>query len=209
MTILVSDILRRASITLNDEAFVRWTKPELYDWINDGACEIVLRRPAARAVDVALTLVDGGFQALPEDGIELLEVIANVGGRPIKRIDRTLLDNQVPDWRQGAYTDKIRHYMFDEAAPNRFYVYPRAMAGHQVRVLYSAAPPAIAADTDVLQLDRAYIGPIVSYVAYRCYSKDSEYANAQMASGYFQAFSEALGSQNQTTDAASPNTRKP
>lgn len=212
MPIRVGDILRRASITLNDEDFVRWTKEELYDWVNDGACEIVLRRPAARAVTSAITLVAGTFQTMPADTLVLLDIIRNIktdnsAGRPVRRIDRQLLDDQLPTWQEMKQADVIKHFMFEEATPTTFYVYPPAKDGTKVDALHSEAPPLISADDDMLQLDRAYTGPIVSYVMYRCLAKDSEYANAAMATGHFQAFTEALGVQNEVTNAASPNVR--
>lgn len=212
MPIRVGDILTRASITLNDEDFVRWTKPELYGWVNDGACEIVLRRPAARAVTSAVTLAAGTFQQLPEGALQLLDIIRNVkadgsAGRPVRRIDRQLLDDQMPTWQEMKPADTIKHFMFDEATPTTFYVYPPAKAGTKADILQSEAPPLIEGDEDLVLLDRAYLGPLVSYVMYRCLAKDSEYANAAMATGHFQAFTEALGVQNQVTEAASPNVR--
>lgn len=212
MPIRVGDILKRASITLNDEEFVRWTKVELYGWVNDGACEVVLRRPAARAITTVATLIAGTFQRLPEGGLLLLDIIRNVkadgeAGRPVRRIDRQLLDDQLPTWQEMKPVETIKHFMFEEATPTTFYVYPPAKVGTKVDILQSASPPLITTDDDMLELDRAYIGPIVSYLLYRCMSKDAEYANAGMATAYFQAFAEALGNQNQVTEAASPNVR--
>lgn len=212
MPIRVGDILTRASITLNDEEFVRWTKEELYGWVNDGACEVVLRRPAARAVTTVVTLIAGTFQQMPEGTLVLLDVIRNVKadggpGRPVRRTDRQLLDDQMPTWQEMKQADTIKHFMFEEATPTTFYVYPPAKAGTKVDILHSEAPPLIAGDDDMVQLDRAYLGPIVSYVMYRCLAKDSEFANAAMATAHFQAFTEALGVQNEVTNAASPNVR--
>ncbi|MNL56529.1 hypothetical protein D3C87_1800310 [compost metagenome] len=66
---------------------------------------------------------------------------------------------------------------------------------------FSERPPAVADITDTLDLDLAYIGPLVSYILYRAMSKDSEYANGQLAIAHFQAFSEALGTNNAVTQA--------
>ena len=206
MAIRAGDILQRASIILNDEDFVRWTKDELFAWLNDAACEVVIRRPAARAVTVAITLVAGALQQLPTGGIELLDVVRNVGGRSVRRTDRQLLDDAAPDWPTMKQASAIKHYTFDERTPTVFYVYPPAKAGVTVEALYSEAPPAVAADDDLLELDRAYMGPLVSYLLYRALAKDSEFANGTLAAAHFQAFNEALGANNQMTAAASPNT---
>lgn len=205
MAIRAGDVLQRAGIILNDEDFVRWTKAELFAWLNDAACEVVIRRPAARAVTGEITLAAGALQQLPAGGIELLDVVRNVGGRPVRRTDRQLLDDSAPDWTVMRQASAIKHYTFDERTPTVFYVYPPAKADVKVEALYSEAPPAVAADDDLLQLDRAYMGPLVSYLLYRALAKDSEFANGALAAAHFQAFTEALGTNNEVTSAASPN----
>lgn len=205
MAIRAGDVLQRAGIILNDEEFVRWTKEELFAWLNDAACEVVIRRPAARAVTGEIALAAGALQRLPEGGIELLDVVRNVGGRPVRRTDRQLLDDAAPVWPTMRQASTIKHYTFDERTPTVFYVYPPAKAGVTVEALYSEAPPAVAADDDLLQLDRAYMGPLVSYLLYRALAKDAETSNGNLAAAHFSAFSEALGTNNEVTAAVSPN----
>lgn len=201
MPIPVADILSRASIVLNDEDHVRWTVGELLEWINDAAGEVVIRRPQARAQVRALTLVAGPLQSLPVGGIQVIDVVRNVPGRSISRVQRRLLDDQAPDWYDAKQADRIKHYTLEEETPTHFYVYPPAKAGTVVEAKFSEAPPAVTAQTDTLDIDRAYIGPIVSYVLYRSMAKDSEYANGAVAAAHFQAFSEALGTNNAVTTA--------
>lgn len=201
MPIPVADILSRASIVLNDEDHVRWTVGELLEWINDAAGEVVIRRPQARAQVRPLTLVAGPLQSLPVGGIQVIDVVRNVPGRSISRVQRRLLDDQAPDWYDAKQADRIKHYTLEEETPTHFYVYPPAKAGAVVEVKFSEAPPAVTAQTDTLDIDRAYIGPIVSYVLYRSMAKDSEYANGAVAAAHFQAFSEALGTNNAVTTA--------
>jgi hypothetical protein len=212
MPILAGDVLRRASVALNDEDFVRWTRLELFDWLNDTAAEIVLRRPAARAVTAVLPLVAGTLQALPTGSLLLIDIIRNIKaddspGRPVRRIDRQLLDDQLPTWHELKQADTLKHFTYDEASPTTFYVYPPAKAGVKAEILRSEAPPLVAADDDLVLLDAAYMSPLVAGLLYRAYSKDSEYANAGMSISWFQAFSEALGVQNSVTNEASPNVR--
>lgn len=196
----VSDIFRRAATILNDEDHVRWTVPELVDWLNDAAGEVVIRRPQARSQVRTLTLVDGPLQTLPDGGIQLIDVVRNVPGRSISRTERRLLDDQVPDW-YGAKQGATVHYTLEVETPTHFYVYPPAKAGAQIEAKFSERPPAVTDDTDTLDLDPAYIGPLVSYILYRAMSKDSEYANGALAVAHFQAFSEALGTNNAVTQA--------
>ena len=208
MPIRAGDVITRAQLVLNDNdpAYVRWGKPEMFGWLNDAACEVVIRRPAARAVTGTINLVAGTKQAIPAGGLELLDVVRNVSGRSIRRTDRQLLDDSAPDWHSMKQSSTVRQFTFDERTPTVFYVYPPAKVGAQIEALYSAAPPAVAEEDDELDLDRAYMGPLVSYILYRALAKDSEYANGALAAAHFQAFNEALGANNQMTAAASPNT---
>lgn len=208
MPIRAGDVITRAQLVLNDNdpPYVRWKQPEMFGWLNDAACEVVIRRPAARAVTGIINLVAGAKQAIPAGGLELLDVVRNISGRSIRRTDRQLLDDSAPDWHSMKQSSTVRQFTFDERTPTVFYVYPPAKVGAQIEALYSAAPPAVAKEDDELDLDRAYIGPLVSYILYRALAKDSEYANGALAAAHFQAFNEALGANNQMTAAASPNT---
>jgi hypothetical protein len=199
MPIQVSQIARRAGLVLNDEDHVRWTLPELMDWMNDAAGEIVIRQPSSHSVIEGVDLVDGALQQLPAGGIVVMDVVRNLPGRPISRVSRRLLDDQFPDWYAAKPTDRIKHYTLEEETPRHFYVYPPAKAGARVEVKFSTAPPIVADVSDEIQLDRQYIGPILSYVLYRSLAKDSEYANGTIAAAHFQAFNEAMGVNNEST----------
>lgn len=204
MPIQVSDVLTKAAIVLNDEEFVRWTKDELIGWLNDAAPEVVIRRPSAHAITDLVELQEGVLQELPQEAIQLLDIPATETGHPINRTDRHLLDQQAPGWRR-AKPGRTRHYTYDERSSLTYYVYPAAVAGAKVEVFYSTCPAKVASDTDTLDMDRAYIGPLISYILYRALAKDSEYANGVLAAAHYSAFSEALGLQNQTAGAVSPN----
>lgn len=202
--ILASDVLTRCARVLNDEEYVRWTKPELLAWLSDAMAEIAVRRPASFTTTATVELVDGVMQTLPEGAVQLFDVIAT-GMRPISRVDRRLMDDTLPQWRAEPRTSRVRHYMYDEAAPRQFRVYPPARAGTVLEVMYGAIPPAPTTDTDEIPLDREYISPLVSFILYRAHSKDSEYAQGQVATLHYQAFSEALGIRNESAGATSPN----
>ncbi len=217
MGIIAKDVVRRVQTVLQDSspAYTRWSLDELTDWINDGAAEVVIRRPAARAVTASLALVAGTRQDIPVNGLELMDVIRNMGsdgqtpGRPIRLINRFMLDEQLPDWHSaaGAVT---KHFAFDERDPTQFWVFPQAVNGNQVEIRYSESPPVLTpAQVDdgatEIDLDRAYIGPLTSYVIWRAMSKDSEYGNGAIATQHFTMFNEALATRNAVTSAVSPN----
>ena len=208
--IAVADVLARVGLILNDVDYVRWTKPELFGWINDAAGEIVIRRPPAGAKTAAITLVEGVSQSLPADSHLLMDVVRNLpNGRRITVAERHRLEESVPNWYGMNPSNVIRHYSYEDRNPQQFYVYPPAVAGAMVEAVIAAIPPKITEESASLELGAEYIGPIVSYVVYRALLKDSEYANGQVAIAHFQAFSEALGTNTQVSLDASPTRAKP
>lgn len=211
MAIAVADLISRTGHILQDEDNVRWEVPELIEWINDAARETIVRRPAAGAVTAVLTLVAGTKQSLPPAGIEFLDLIRNMAsdgvtpGRSVRRVDRQLLDDQMPDWHTARAAACVRHFTYDERAPQTFYVYPPAKDGIKVEALYSQQPTAVTQATDTLEMQNEYQNVLVEYVVYRALSKDSEYANGTVAALHYQAFSDAVSGGSAQTTANSPN----
>ena len=205
MAIPVSEILSKVGVVLNDTGFVRWLKDELIGWINDAAAEVVIRRPSAGAVVEMTALVAGVNQQIPAGGIEILDILATADGYAVRRCDRQLLDDQYPGWRRQKQSARIKHYTFDERTATQFVVYPPAIAGAEVELMYSRPPAAVTTDADTLNIDRAYLSPIISFVLYRAQAKDFEYGDGTIAAAHYQAFNESIGARNEAAAAVSPN----
>lgn len=209
MTIPVSSILLRASVVLNDEDFVRWTKPELIEWINDCAGSIINRRPAAFGIATNLTLIAGTKQELTAEMVQLLDLVRNVKaggapGRPIGLVDRKLLDDSDPDWHSAKTSATIANYTHDLRTPRTFYVYPPASAGQLVEALVASLPTPVTAEADAFAIGTEYMEAVIHYLCYRAKTKDFEYGNGAEAVAYFSAFENSLGTQSQTTQATAP-----
>lgn len=211
MPIAAADIISRAGQILLDEEHIRWEVPELLQWINDGAAEIILRRPGARAITKSIPLQAGTRQVIPERGVMLLDVVRNMGvggetpGRAIRRVDRQLLDDQYPEWHSQRAARAIKHYVFDDRSPKEFYVYPPAAASVEVEALYSELPPVVTALSGTIDLDTEYMTPLLSYVAYRAFLKDSEFANGNVATLHYRTFNDAMTSAAGNAVDNSPN----
>lgn len=211
MAIPAADIISRVGEILQDRDHIRWPIAELLQWMNDGASEIIVRRPGARAVAGLIELKAGTRQQIPTQGVMLLDVVRNMGmdgqkpGRVIRRVDRQLLDDQYPDWHSARSSATIKHYTFDDRAPKEFYVYPPAVEGAQVEALFSELPPAVVTEQDSIDLPVEYMTPLLSYVAYRAFLKDSEFANGGMAAFHYRAFNDAMTSTVGNAVDNSPN----
>lgn len=202
---IASDVTDRASRILFDITQVRWPKGELLDYVSDGQRQVVLYRPDANPSNKALQLVGGSRQTIPADGIRLLRVVRNMGvngttpGRAIRVVDRTALDNELPNWHVDGASNVIEHYVFDNVDRKHFYVYPPAAGTNNtpanvwVEAVYSATPPDVTDDAQTLALEDHYLNAILDWTLYRCYSKDASYAgNLARAGAHLQAFAAAL-----------------
>jgi hypothetical protein len=212
MAILVTELFSRMDDLLLDFDRVRWTESERLRWANEAMGAILTRRPQAFSRREVVPLLAGASQSIPTGGAMLLDVVRNMGangttpGRAIRRTSRTILDDGDRDWYSRTPSDTIKNFTFDERLPQGFYVYPPAVAGTQVEMVYTRLPVVVTdSAAGSLDIGTEYMEAVVNYVCYRCNSKDSEYANGNMAAGFYQAFEASLGIKSQTEVAASPN----
>lgn len=196
MTTSVADILVRARNLLQDQDGVRWVDDELLRWLNDAQREIVLLKPDSYSTrNSSFACAQGTLQALPADGLQILDVTRNTGAskRAIRLVSRYILDAENPDWHGATPASEVRVFTYDDRAPTSFYVYPPAETGLSVEILYSTAPPA-ATLVGNIALNDIYVGAIVDYIVYRAFSKDAEYAqNSQRAENHYAKFMNSLG----------------
>jgi hypothetical protein len=203
----VGDLLRRFRNIMLDMKSVRWSEPEAIDWMNDGATEIVLRRPAARAITERVALAPGTFQRASEGAAQVMDVIRNIGsdglpGRTIRIADRQQIDDAKPEWH-NMRAAPTRHYMVDERSPTTFYVYPPAIDGAVVEMLVSKPAPTVLSADDTLDMRPEFINAILNWMIYRAHTKDSEYSQGAVAALHYQAFTDAIGAPAQAAQVNS------
>lgn len=211
-TVTAQSIIDKVEIVLQDVANVRWEASELLGWLNDGQREVCnVRRDACSKLQ-SVALVAGTKQALPNDGVLLLDVKRNSGadgatyGLPVRRTQMDLLDAFEPTWHTARAASAIKHFMYDQRTPLTYYVYPPAAAGTQVEISYAAVPANVPALGAVISISDDYANALMDYILFRGFSKDHEDENAMArATAHRQLFDSAIG--NKTTSdagAASP-----
>ena len=215
MSITVQDILDRVTDLLLDKDRgadeARWLDEELLRWINDSRMAIITRKPSACSKVTVVPLVAGCHQTIPSNGVQLLDIICNMGmdgatpGRSIRRTDRQNLDDDDLYWQSATPKVEISQFTYDDRTPKDYFVSPPAKAGTQIKISHAAIPDAVTSPSDTLDIGLEVMDAVVNYVAFRAKSKDSQYANAAEAAGFYSAFGDALGVQTQTQAAASPN----
>ena len=225
MTVTVQSVIDRAQTVLQDTTGVRWpVVAELVLWINDAQREIALLKPDASATNATVTLATGTKQDIPNGGNRLLRVVRNMsaassgtGKRSVRIVDREVLDAQSPDWHDptvagdAAHTTIVKHYVYDDANPRNFYVYPGVAGNAYLEIIYSSNPAAVAQNAN-LSIPDLFANAVMNYVLYMAYMKDAEYAgNAERASTHYTLFTNSVMGKGMIDTSTSPNldTRQP
>lgn len=219
MAVTVQSVIDRVQTVLQDTTGVRWpVVDELVLWVNDAQREIALLKPDASAANETVTLVTGTKQSIPDDGNRLLKVVRNmsaatggIGKRSVRLVNREVLDTQTPDWHDPTVTGDaahgpiVKHYLYDEANPRNFYVYPGVEGSAYLEIIYSGNPVVVAL-ADSLSIPDIFANAILNYVLYMAYMKDAEFAgNAQRASTHFQLFSASVTGKGSVDALTNPN----
>lgn len=198
-TITAQSIISKAKITLQDTTSVRWSDTELLAYLNDGQREICMIRPDACSVLANVTMVAGTRQAIPDAGTAVIKVVRNMGaggatpGRAVRHVPMDLLDANVPSWHSSAAAAETLHATTDPRMPQYFYVYPPAIAGQQVEVLYAAPPAELTVASSAISVDDVFATPLFDYVCFRAYTKDQDLTgNAERAAAHRQMFFDTM-----------------
>lgn len=220
-TVKVVDLIRRAHTQLLDATAVRWPALELQDHLNDAYKELVAVRPDANAQMATFTCAAGykqNISNLSPRAHRLMDVESNVAAtsnkRAVRLVSRSALDAMRPSWYNEPASVNIEKFIFDPRNPKEFLVYPPATSAAQLEVLYAEVPaPHTLTETqlldpltsEVIRVDDIYANPLLDYMMYRAYSKDSEQqGNAARAVAYYQAMMSALGVKAQSDASAQP-----
>lgn len=219
MSMTAQDVVNRATYLLNDSgntaaqiaANTRWSVAELLLWIGDGERAVVVMTPNANNVVQQMALVAGTRQTLPAEGWVLISVKRNLtsagaAGRALRQVPMALLDAYNPEWHTDPAQPVAWNYAFDVEDRHAFYVYPPNDGTGGVEVNFTKTPLPVTDVSQVLDIDDIYLPALANYVLYRAFAKDSEYAGgAQLSQGYYQAFMQSVGSQEQAEQSDSPN----
>jgi hypothetical protein len=199
-----------ATRLLHDADNTRWSRADLLAWLNQGQRQIVLVRPDAKTARGEITLIEGIDQTIPAEGLRLLRITRNVGGRAVTLISEEQLTDYDPTWPTAAAKSVVKHYMHDPREPKAFQTYPPALAGSKVQGVWSLSPVDCANEDSAMDLDAIYEPALVDYILHRAYARDSEdAANAQLAALHRDNFMLALTGKTESDAAGDPRASQP
>jgi hypothetical protein len=216
MATLVSTVLTKVGVLLQDPSYIRWTLSELLGWVNDAQREVVLYKPEACVITAVVPFVAGTTRqqltgavrpvgsSVTYNAARLVEVIRNHGyatgvtntpGRSISFVDRAVMDAQNPEWHTDpAGVRGVRHYMHDPRDPMTFFIWPKQTYNPNLEICFSYLPESVTSANQSLSVSDQFANAVVDYILFRCYSKNAEYAgDANLAIAHYQAFANAMG----------------
>ncbi len=225
MAVLASSIINDAAKLLHDPDFVHWPREELLGWCSAAEREIVSIKPDAYVEERSYRLEAGTYQSIPEDAVGVVRLKQNMGpdgqtpGTYIRLADRDQFIDQNPDAYQEPANAEVEYYFFDKNDPRHFEVFPEQPETdwNWIKGTFPVVPPVLEkSDTSGAEYDVAihvgdiYEQPMLNYVMFRAYSKDSDASleNARAAANYFSLFATSLGKKEQVEKQTEPKAGK-
>ena len=213
---LGSAILNRVSEILQDASNVTWTAPQMIEWLNDAIRALVLVRPDASSTTTSMQLSAGTKQGLASGDLRLIRVARNMGsngttpGKAVRLGSIGDIDSFNPDWHTDTPAIAIREYMYDDARPNEFWVYPPVHGTTQVHVeiVKSVLPSSMTDSSETVPVADIYAPALIEWCCYRAFSRDSEHTpNWQRGARHFAAFFNLLQIKMKSDMAINPKVR--
>ncbi len=205
MTIDVLDIIAEARTTLIDPDSVTWDDSELIEYFNRGvqaACNI---KPDLHVVTQNVELVAGVKQSLPDNGLQLFDVVHDaVGGSAITQVQRQLLSDSRPSWPTMAPTSAVKHFMADNDNVKTFWVYPPNTGTGEVIAVFGAVPDEVTGTPYTSPLDLNYAPALHAYICALALAKNTKRQDLSKSSQWMQTFSGLISGKTQTQLAVAP-----
>lgn len=203
MAISVANIISSIRQAIQDNPAVKWTDDVLVDYLNEAQMEISRYKPDSNIKNTSMTTVAGILQTLPSDAIRLIDVPCNTSGNAIVHVDKKALSMQNPAWPNTVASANAKAFMFNDADPTRFYVFPPSVAGSSLRVVYSARPTTVSIN-DNISISDEYKSSIVHYVCFKAYSEDSISPDTNKAAMFNTLFVNSLQMSDQADKTVQP-----
>ncbi len=184
MTIQAATVLDSAATTLLDVAHRTWSADELLDYLNEAMRATAAARPTDfYVVEDSITLAVGVIQNVPADGIVLIDIPRNTGGRIVTQVDKGLLDESDRYWP-------------------RFVSFPPNDGTGIVDMVYGAFPPQVMYAAEDLPVIDSYEPPLINYVIAKAYAKNSKRQDVAKMTTHMQMWGQALGLDASSISAA-------
>lgn len=160
-----ADIIDDAKRIAQDNGILR--TPDLYadatflTFVNKVLKQTAILRPDLFAVLAELpTVPNVAEQSLPTDSIKLLDIFSIRNGSAVVEVSRQVMDRSYPQWRSDSPGVPV-NFMRHPQNPNRYFLYPRPVAGIVLSGEYAQTPPEYTLQQDIEVIPDSYQPVIV------------------------------------------------
>jgi hypothetical protein len=210
-------IIDKAEIILQDEdsdqTNRRWTEAEMLGWTLDSEEQIALLKTDSYPVVEAVALSAGSQQSLPTKGVQLMDVLCNMGtngttrGNVVSVVEKKLMNAINPGWMSDTATAVVTHVIYDsKRAPKLYWVYPQSDGTNYLEIISGKLPDngSNVISDDIMMPDE-YGNAMLHYLVAMCFAKDIDIPNsAQRTSAHMNLFLETLGRKEATEEIYNP-----
>ena len=194
MALVASDIIDDVRQILIDDDSVEWSDADLLRILSDAGRLTVTFKPDAYPVRDYILMIAGTNQALPADGVAILDLSQNeVSKRSATLVDKELLDHENRFWQAATGELDVQHWCADPRDPRRFDITPPNNGSGSVLALYGATPAQLTARTDALVFTDPYKYPLTCFCLHRCYAEQSRKGDNVKSQQWLQNGLQALG----------------
>lgn len=190
--------------TLQDTRRSTWTEAEVLAYLNEALRATAGVKPDMYVVEGYVTPVAGISQTIPSDGIAFMDITHNQTGRVVTQVDKALLEEASRFWPAATQQAEVEHYTADPRYPLQYTVFPPNNGAGSIYLKYGAVPPEITTPYQSLSIPDSYEHPIVNFMLYRCWWKNSKDQDLTRATACLQAWGAALGLKSQSLVAVAP-----
>lgn len=184
----------------------RYSDTDLLGFVNQSLKRMSVLRPDLFGEIVSIpTTADTAVQSLPTDALRLIDIFQVQGGSVITEVDRETMSRCNPSWMTEASGTPV-NFMRHVKNPERFFLYPRPIAGTILVGEYAKTPPDYTLDQTITSPSDSFMPAIVDATVFLAESIDDEHVNSGRAKLFLDLFTSELGTalQNRTvTDTKS------
>lgn len=179
---IVDVVEKKALDEQNDDT----SKSEMVGLYNLALKLIVSLVPRAYTKTASLKLSPGIQQAIPSDGLAILDIPMNMGtngttpGAAIREADLDSMTSMFPSWTTETAAAVIKNFMKIKGEDRKFYVFPPADGTSYVKATVSATPPETTYDddgdweSDIVPLTDEYLNAVPDAMLYHKYDDDTD-----------------------------------
>ncbi|MCG5537861.1 DUF6682 family protein [Halorhodospira sp. 9622] len=209
-------LVRSVQLDLQEHPdYPAWTDEHFSEMLRAAMDQLALVRPEAFQRVASVALQRGVTHHIPEDGVRLIEVTANVDqglpGEAVTRVDGATMARFDPAWRSRPEADQVDHYLWDERQPRVFHTVPAVRSGTRVQIVYIQQPPAfeVGEYPTLEQMPSHYREPLRHWMLYRAWLKGTRPGIEPKAQAHYEWFYHALGEKVPTSQRVDPRTQEP